>query len=104
MLRPHKHDVRWEVAFVIDSAAVDPFVLVVLAGLAVLVACLWALGTADDGRTDPLGLRSARQIAEEREALEAQELGQLLAATNARRRAQGLPERTEDEALRELWS
>lgn len=50
----------------------------------------------------PLGLRSAREIVSEREALEAEDLAQLLAVTNARRRARGLPERTDDDALREF--
>jgi len=53
---------------------------------------------------DPLRRRSAREITEAREALEAEDLEQLLQATNARRRARGLPERTDDDVRRELAS
>jgi uncharacterized protein YkwD len=42
----------------------------------------------------PLGLRSARAITEEREALEAEDLAQMLEAHNAWRRRRGRPERT----------
>lgn len=42
----------------------------------------------------PLGLRSARAITEEREALEAEDLAQMLDAHNAWRRRRGRPERT----------
>jgi hypothetical protein len=45
-------------------------------------------------RTAPLGLRSARAITEEREALEAEDLAQMLEAHNAWRRRRGRPERT----------
>jgi hypothetical protein len=38
---------------------------------------------------EQLGLRSAREISETREALEAEDLDQMLAAHNARRRARG---------------
>jgi hypothetical protein len=41
-----------------------------------------------------LGLRSARAIVEEREALEAEDLSQMLEAHNAWRRRRGRPERT----------
>src|SRR3954447_5593575 len=43
---------------------------------------------------DEIGMRSARQIVEEREALEADDLDQMLAAHNARRRAHGEKEVT----------
>jgi hypothetical protein len=42
----------------------------------------------------PLGLRSARAITEQREALEAEDLAQMLEAHNAWRRRRGRPERT----------
>ncbi|HET9125722.1 MAG TPA: hypothetical protein VFN65_12645 [Solirubrobacteraceae bacterium] len=45
----------------------------------------------------PLGWRSARTIIEEREALEAEDLAQMLAAHNAWRRRRGRPERTVEE-------
>lgn len=41
---------------------------------------------------DQLGLRSAREITERREELEAEDLEQMLAAHNARRRARGQAE------------
>jgi hypothetical protein len=43
---------------------------------------------------EQLGLRSAREISETREALEAEDLEQMLAAHNARRKARGEPEVT----------
>jgi hypothetical protein len=46
------------------------------------------------GSSRPLGLRSARAITEEREALEAEDLAQMLEAHNAWRRRRGRPERT----------
>ena len=44
--------------------------------------------------TGPLGLRSAQEILEAREALEVEDLAQLLEACNARRRRRGEAERT----------
>ena len=41
---------------------------------------------------EQLGLRSARQISEEREELEAEDLAQMLEAHNERRRRRGEPE------------
>ena len=49
---------------------------------------------ARTGGSPPLGLRSAREIVESRETLEAEDLAQLLAVHNARRRRRGEPERT----------
>jgi hypothetical protein len=48
-------------------------------------------------RSGPLGLRSARAIVEDREALEAEDLAQMLEAHNAWRRRRGRPERTVEE-------
>lgn len=68
----------------------DPFAIVLLVGLAALVLWAWLLGRVNHTRgTDPLGLRSARQITEDREALEAEDLDQMLEAHNARRRRRG---------------
>jgi hypothetical protein len=44
--------------------------------------------------TEELGLRSGREISETREALEVEDLDQLLAAHNERRRARGESEVT----------
>ena len=46
---------------------------------------------------EQVGLRSARELVERREALEAEDLDQMLAAHNARRRARGEAEVTADE-------
>lgn len=84
----------------------DPFVIVVLAGLAVAFAWLWMVGNANQRGTAQasLGLRCARQIIEQREALDAQDLAQMLEASNARRRQRGLPERDGDDVLSDLGS
>jgi hypothetical protein len=69
---------------------VDSFAVVVLGGIAALVLVVWLLGRYYPGSgLEELGLRSAREITETREALEAEDLEQMLAAHNARRRARG---------------
>jgi hypothetical protein len=69
---------------------VDPFAIVVLVGLAALVLWVWLLGSRAPGNgTEQLGLRTPRQIVEDREALEAEDLAQMLEAHNARRRRRG---------------
>ena len=68
----------------------DSFALVLLAGLAILLLCVWMLGRANQSRgMEPFGLRSARQIVENREELEAEDLAQMLEAHNERRRRRG---------------
>jgi hypothetical protein len=68
--------------------------LILLVGGAVAVG-LWSWLAHRDGRAprprtdDLLGLRSPREIVEDRAALEAEDLGQMLAAHNARRRRRG---------------
>jgi hypothetical protein len=74
---------------------VDPFAVVILSGIAVVVVSVWLLGRYYPGSgLDQIGLRSAREIAETRETLEAEDLEQMLAAHNARRRARGQSELT----------
>jgi hypothetical protein len=69
---------------------VDPFAIVLLVGLGGLVLWVWVLGRANHGRgLERMGLRSARDITEDREALEAEDLAQMLEAHNARRRRRG---------------
>jgi hypothetical protein len=69
---------------------VDPFALVLLGGLAALILWIWLLGKYYPGSgLEQLGLKSAREISETREALEAEDLDQMLAAHNARRRRRG---------------
>ena len=73
----------------------DPFALVLLGGLVALILWIWLLGKYYPGTgLEQLGLRSAREITETREALEAEDLEQMLAAHNARRRARGEQELT----------
>jgi hypothetical protein len=74
---------------------VDPFALVLLAGFAALILWVWLLGTRNHGSgLEHLGIRSAREISETHEQLEAEDLEQMLAAHNARRRARGEQELT----------
>ncbi len=73
----------------------DPFAIVLLGAIAAGVIWLWFLGRHVPGSgLDQLGLRPARQIIEDREALEAEDLSQMLAAHNERRRRRGEPEVT----------
>jgi hypothetical protein len=77
---------------------VDPFVLVLFGGLVVFVAVIMVIGHFFPGSgAEQLGLKSARQIRETREALEAEDLDQMVAARNARRRARGQAEVSADE-------
>jgi hypothetical protein len=72
---------------------VDPFAIVILGALAALILWVLALGRFVPGSgLEQLGLRSARQIVEEREELEAEDLDQMIAAHNERRRRRGKPE------------
>jgi hypothetical protein len=77
---------------------VDPFTLVVVGGLAVLVLVFWLLGRYYPGSgLEQLGLKSAREIVERREALEADDLDQMLSAHNARKRSRGEAEVSAEE-------
>ena len=68
----------------------DPFAIVLLGAIAVVVVLLWLLGTRFPGSgLEQLGQRTARQITEDREELEAEDLSQMLAAHNERRRRRG---------------
>src|SRR5207248_7177103 len=71
----------------------DPFALIVLSGIVIVVVSVWLVGRYYPGSgLEQVGLRSAREIHESREALEAEDLDQMLAAHNARRRARGQAE------------
>ncbi len=73
----------------------DPFALVLLGGLIAVILWAWLLGKHYPGSgLEQLGLRSAREIVENQEALEAEDLEQMLAAHNARRRKRGEAEVT----------
>lgn len=68
----------------------DPFAVVVLSGVVIMIVAVWLVGRYYPGSgLNEIGMRSARQIAEQREALEAEDLDQMLAAHNARRRSRG---------------
>ena len=68
----------------------DPFAAVMLGGLALVIVAMWLVGRFYPGSgLEQLGLRSAREIVETREALEADDLDQMLRAHNARRAARG---------------
>jgi hypothetical protein len=76
----------------------DPFALVLFGGLVVFVVAVWLLGRLYPGSgLEALGLRSAREIIETREALEAEDLDEMVAARNARRRARGEVEVSSEE-------
>ncbi len=69
--------------------------MVLLGGLVALILWVWLLGKYYPGSgMEQLGLRSAREISESREALDAEDLDQMLSAHNARRRARGEAEMT----------
>jgi hypothetical protein len=75
---------------------VDPFAVVILCSLAALVLFVVLIGRFYPGSgLEQLGMRSAREITETREALDAEDLEQMLAARNRRRRARGEPEMTQ---------
>jgi hypothetical protein len=80
---------------------VDPFALVLLGGAVALAVVVWLLGRCHPSSgSEQLGLRSSREITEMREALEAEDLEQMLSAHNARRKARGEPVMTLDELVR----
>jgi len=79
----------------------------VIGGLVAVGIVFWLLGRYYPGSgLEQVGLRSARELAERREELDAEDLDQMLAAHNERRRARGEAEVTADElearVLREL--
>lgn len=68
----------------------DAFTALVFGALAIIVVSVYLLGRYYPGSgLDQIGQRSAREIMESREALEAEDLEQMLAARNARLRARG---------------
>jgi hypothetical protein len=72
---------------------VDAFTVVILVGLVVVVVFVYALGKANENAPmNQFGLRSAREITESKEALDAEDLEQMLAAHNERRRRRGQAE------------
>jgi hypothetical protein len=69
---------------------VDPFAVVIFSGIAALVLCVWLIGRYFPGSgLEQLGMKTAREISETRERLDAEDVQQMLAGLNARRRARG---------------
>jgi hypothetical protein len=73
---------------------VDPFTVIILAGLAALVIWIAVLGKFSGSGLEQLDWKSAGEITESRESLEAEDLAQMLEAHNARRRRRGEAEVT----------
>lgn len=98
-----KHPILEEVAYgtVIARvwfAWVDPFVAIIFGGIALIVALAWLIGRYYPGSgLEQVGLSSAREIIERREALEAEDLEQMLRAHNARRKSRGESEVTAEQ-------
>jgi hypothetical protein len=69
---------------------VDPFAAVLIVGFVVFVVAIVLLGVYYPGSgLEQLGLRSAREITETREELDALDLDQMIVARNARRATRG---------------
>jgi hypothetical protein len=82
---------------------VDPFAVVLIVGFVVFAVAIVLLGLYYPGSgLEQLGLRSARQITETREELDAIDLDQMLVAHNARRAAKGEKEITAEEMERRV--
>ena len=83
----------------------DPFALVLLGFLAAMILWIVLLGRFFPGSgMDQIGWKSARDVTEAREALEAEDLEQMLAAHNARRRARGEAELSLEEVEMRVMS
>lgn len=73
----------------------DPFVAVMLGMVVALVLWVLVAGKLAPGSgLEQLGWKSARELMERREALDAEDVQQMIAARNARRRARGEREMT----------
>lgn len=81
----------------------DPFAigLLVLVAIAVLGAVLSAKASAGKPLSE-FGRRSVSHVGASVSGLEREDLEEMLAATNARRRARGLPDRSVADAIREF--
>jgi hypothetical protein len=73
---------------------VDPFAVILLAGFAALAIWIIVLGRYSGRGLEPLDWKSSREVTETREALEAEDLAQMLEAHNARKRRRGETEET----------
>jgi hypothetical protein len=80
---------------------VDPLAVILLAGFAALVIWIVVLAKFSGRGLEQLDWKSPREVTESREALEAEDLAEMLAARNARKRRRGEAEVTvEDLELR----
>jgi hypothetical protein len=73
---------------------VDPFAVILLAGFAALAIWIIVLGRYSGRGLEQLDWKSSREVTETREALEAEDLAQMLEAHNARKRRRGETEVT----------
>ena len=72
--------------------------MVIVCGIAAVILAVVVIGRFYPGSgLEQLGMKSAREISETRERLEAEDLQQMLAAHNARRRARGEREVSESD-------
>ena len=86
----------------VHSALVDAFAVIILGGTGGGIAALYLLGRFYPGSgTDQINWRPTRSPEQEIQN-EIDDLDQMLAATNARRRARGKPELTEESIQAEL--
>jgi len=76
---------------------VDPFAVIILVGLGALVIWIIALGRFSGSGLEQIDWKAGRDITESREALEAEDLAQMIEANNARRRRRGEAEVTLEE-------
>jgi hypothetical protein len=82
---------------------VDPFAAVLIVGFILFVVAIVLLGVYYPGSgLEQLGLKTARQITETREELDALDLDQMLSAHNKRRVARGETELTADDMERRV--
>jgi hypothetical protein len=79
---------------------VDPFAVIILAGFAALVIWIVVLGKFSGRGLAQVDWKTPREVTESREALEAEDLSQMLEAHNARRRRRGEAEVTVDDLER----
>lgn len=81
------------------------FAIIILGGLVLVILFVVLLGRANQGTSlQGFGLRSAREIEETREALDAEDLDQMLAAHNERRRRRGQAEVTVEDIELQVMS
>ena len=81
----------------------DPFAAVLIVGFVVFVVAIVLLGVYYPGTgLEQLGLRSAREITETREELDALDLDQMMVARNVRRAARGEAEVSAEDYERQV--